>query len=205
MPQYSADERKSRTNLSWNMYLDLEKEIIDFLNYVPLAESQLEVFSPKLANIILQAGPEVLNAFNLSIGNLEARAKMDKMFVSSNPSYDLDAIWREEAELRKNHKSLTFNKYYAFLEKNGYYKLSRAEVQFRENASFVFNPFNEEIPNWWKIYNGLKHDKYDNLSRATLFETLICLGGLFWTLDSCAEALYIQDRLTSKVFLRIKK
>jgi hypothetical protein len=179
MPQYSADERKSRTTLSWNMYLDLEKEIIDFLNYVPLTESHLGIFSPKLAKIILQAGPEILNAFNLSIGNLEPRAKMDEMFGEGGLSTEIAALWTEEAELRKNHKSLTFNKYYAFLEKHGYYKLSRAEVQLTEKPSFVFNPFNEEIPNWWKIYNGLKHDKYDNMSRATLFETLTCLSGLF--------------------------
>ncbi|MCJ7630998.1 hypothetical protein MUP77_01160 [Candidatus Bathyarchaeota archaeon] len=205
MPQYSFEERASRISLSWRFYLDMENEIIDFLNYVPLVESHLEVFSPKLVTIILQAGPEIINAFNLSIGNLRQRAAIEDWFEGSELSTDLDEIWRIEADLRNNNRSLSFKRYYDFLEKHGLPKISKAEIQLRENASFVLNPFIEENPNWWDIYNSLKHDKYDSLSRATLFETLICLGGLYWLLDSCAEDLHVDDRIISKVFLRIRQ
>lgn len=187
------------------MYLDLENQIIDFLNYIPLVESHLEVFSPKLATIILQTGPEIINAFNLSVGNLISFSDMNDMFGEGTLQNDLNALWREEAELKTNHKSLTFKKYYTFLEENSYYKPSKAQVQLKEDTSFILNPFDADIPNWWKIYNGLKHDKYENLSRATLFETLLCLAGLFWILDCCFEELYIEDKLASRVFIRKKK
>ena len=184
------------------MYLDLEKEMADFLSYVPLEKSHSEVYSPKLVKIILQVGPEILNAFNLAIGNINPTAKIDEMFGMSDLSNDLSALWTEEAELRSKKQSLSFKKYYAFLEKYGFNKPSKAEVQLREKNSLILTPFKEDFPNWWAVYNSLKHDKYNNLSSATLFTTLMCLGALFWMLDCCAEDLYIDDGLSSNLFLR---
>lgn len=206
MPYYPEKERKSRIQLSWNTYLDLENEIIDFLRYVPLVESHLEVFSPKLATIILQVGPEVINAFNLSVGNVEDCAKAFADLKTENPEKDaVDALWTEETRLRTRNQSLSYKKYYDLLELYWSYKPSKSEIKVLDNLSFVLNPFNQEAPNWWNVYNGLKHDKYDSLSKATLFEALISLGALFWTLDCCAKEIRMDNITESKLFVRIKK
>ena len=41
-------------------------------------------------------------------------------------------------------------------------------------------PFERIPPNWWNVYNLLKHDKYNNLEKATLKNTLKAVGGLYW-------------------------
>jgi len=202
MPQYPYDERVARTKLSWNTYLDLESELLGFLRYVPLVENHLEVFSPKLATIILQVGPEVINAFNLLAGNTFVSAKVDSSFGDSTLEDELNALWQEEVNRRNNHRSLSYTQYCNFLNQYGFDKPKYAKVELIDNPSFILNPFNEQPPSWWNIYNGLKHDKYENLGKATLFEVIIGLGALFWTLDKCAEELRIENLISSKLFLQ---
>jgi hypothetical protein len=208
MPQYPHDERVDRTKLSWNTYLDLESEMLDFLRYVPLVENHFEVFSPKLAALIFQVGPEVTNAFNLLAGNTDAYKKMDSMFEGGGAlEKALNALWQEETNRKsaRRPQSLSYNYYCVFLNQHGYNKPRNAKVKLIDNPSTVLNPFNEQCPNWWKIYNGLKHDKYENLGNATLFEALNSLGALFWSLDCCADELHIENLISSKLLQRVGK
>jgi hypothetical protein len=209
MPKYTEDEKKARTVLSWKMYLQLENEMIDFLDYVPLDDKHLEVYSLKLIAIILQAGPEVISGFDVAIGNLN---KYFQITGANELQSDLDALWKDEERLRAEKKSLSFKRYYDFLEKHCYAKPSKALVECCnkpssalievKESSYVFGPLATQSPEWWDVYNRLKHDKYTNLKKATLKIALDSLGALFWIQSLNMDEVYGQTKIDSQLFNR---
>lgn len=161
----------------------------------------VKFFSLKLAIIIYQVGPEVINAFNLLTGNL--KLGVNSAFRDDNSlEVDIEQLWAHENELRNNNRSLTYPEYYKIIEKYGFHKPSSAKIKLIEESTFIFEPFKERFPAWWNIYNGLKHNKYDHLSKATLFETLNSLSALFWALDYNMDELHINNSIKSKLFSR---
>jgi len=73
MPYSHQEERKSRIQLSWNTYLDLEEQVIDFLSFVPLIESHLSLLS-ETSNYYLASWTRGYKPFNLLIGNVKIRS-----------------------------------------------------------------------------------------------------------------------------------
>jgi hypothetical protein len=67
MPRYSKSEIEKRNDFSQKMFSQLEGNMKDFLDYVPLDEDNLKVFSPKLITLILDAGPELISAFDIAV------------------------------------------------------------------------------------------------------------------------------------------
>jgi len=199
MPQLSNTEREKATKASWTEYIKQENAMLEFLEYVPLAECHFQVYSPKLVSILYEVGPELMNIFNVAIGNTKPLAKMDKFMGDGQLSVELDKIWSDEVELQERTQSLSFRRYYDFLEKWSVRKLSTAQVEIIEN-SLMLTPFKDQTPEWWTTYNGLKHSKQTSLTKATLFTTLMGLSGLFWPIKRSADDLHIDDGLDSKIF-----
>lgn len=183
------------------MYLQLEKDLIDFFDYVPLDAKHLEVYSPKLVALILQIGPEVISGFDIAVGNQNRYAKMAEIIEGGDLPSDLEALWRDEAELKAKNKSLSFKRYSDFLEKHCYAKLSKASVGVKESSYVVF-PFTTQPPEWWDVHNSLKHDKYTNLKNATLKMALVSLGALFWIQSLNMSEIYIENKSESQLFIK---
>jgi hypothetical protein len=212
MPKYTEEERKARTLLSWKMYIQLERDMIDYLDYVPLDEKHLEVYSPKLIAIIIQVGPEIISGFDVAVANLNKYVKIAKEFEGSDLPSDLEALWKHETELKTINKSISFKRYYDFLEKHCYNKPSSALVEYCnkpssalveiKESSYVFSPLATQPPEWWDVYNRLKHDKYTNLKKATLKIALDSLGALFWIQSLNMDEVYGQTKIDSQLFNR---
>lgn len=114
---------------------------------------------------------------------------------------ELAELLKKEKDLKGKHRSLTFTDYYCFLSKHDIPPLNVATVQMKESAIFTM-PFEETYPCWWKSYNLLKHNKYNNLKMATLKNTLKATAGLFWLIDNNCKIFHFDEPFQSKVFLR---
>jgi len=165
------------------MFHQLEREVEDFLTYVPLDFNHLHVYSLKLVEVMLGIGPEVVSSFDL--------ATFPSLFVPvyfprSNDEIDRarEELLDEETDRRKKRRSLTFRHYYDFLRLASRLWTHKLQCPIRLKALDAYVvPFEEPVPEWWQIYNALKHDKYSNLRKATLANALKALGGLFWLVE----------------------
>jgi len=155
----------------WNMYRDMERSFIRFLDYVPLTEAHKNVYSHKLLNLLLQIGGYVDTAFKEMArysqfdGNELCQRIRDK--TSSGDIISIE-VFRDAFE--------------------PIYELSARTVVIRALVSFTalwgdckpFSDFRDKkTTTWWSAYNGVKHNWLENLKRANLENTCAALGGAF--------------------------
>ncbi|PKM75828.1 MAG: hypothetical protein CVU90_15635 [Firmicutes bacterium HGW-Firmicutes-15] len=158
------DEATADLMISW--YQNLENQLLDFLNYVPYHQQNINVFSPKLATIITE-----------SCGLMDSILK----YKTPNPINMSD---------RKNIKKRNLNiDHYAELygEKLANYKaiLLLSPVQYiQPYSNWLISGITYSNPSppsltWWKAHTDIKHDRIDNLELANLNNALYSLCGLF--------------------------
>jgi hypothetical protein len=203
MPKYSESEIEKRNAFSQRIFDQFEGNMKDFLDYVPLDEDNLKVFSPKLVTLILDVCPELISAFDIAVN-------CTNVWESTYPELRdaREMLWRKEKNEREHNRSLTFNDYMDFLEKHYLSnKLSTEIVQLIELEAY-FKPF--ELTNtswanieWWHTYNLLKHDKYSNRKKATLVLGLKSLGALFCIVNHNSN-FFLRNTLRSSIFLPIE-
>jgi hypothetical protein len=209
LPKYPRNERKNRIMLSQRMFQELEDDMTEFLSFVPLNKNHFNVYSLKLVRIILYGGPEILNAFELAICNLEDKVGMHEQFnvgkyekFGDNLQKDLDTFWKDEAKNRNTERpqSPSFNRYFCLLDEYGFNKISKATVHLKECPDVVLCPFSKNPPpEWWDVYNVLKHDKYSSWMKANLLTALTCLAALFWLVNNNLRELS-RDSFSSRIF-----
>ena len=105
MPRYSSDEITPRNEFACKMFNQMEGYLDDFLSYVPLDEIHFNVYSLKLATIILEAGPELISALDVAV----AITRLIPMWEMTDPTLqpDRDELWSKEEKLKTNKRSLT--------------------------------------------------------------------------------------------------
>lgn len=150
----------SNSAMSWEQYLILERNFIEYLNYVPLSPSHYNVWSFQLGSLLIDIGSVV-----------------DSFFKNSIFSTRLDHL-PEIQEIRKHNLKMPV---YRDVFEN-FSGLSSKSVYELRNTKKLF-PFEEwkmgKAPFWWDSYNKVKHDRFKNHQKATLKSTLYALCGLF--------------------------
>lgn len=152
----------------WELYKDLERQFQDFLGYVPYLDGNENVYSYRLLNLILGIGGHVDSAFK----------EMARYPAFSNNSY-----CKEILELLKKGKIVPITLPLKAFETE--YKLSQKVVIFKrlpdreEVIPFKPRSARTQSPNWWKIYNGIKHDVGVNIKEANLQNIRDALAGAF--------------------------
>jgi hypothetical protein len=190
LSKYTFDEFQDRVRLSERMYCSLEDRMEDFLDYVPLDQAHLNVYSLELVSIILETGPEILSSFDLIV--FPNQTRFIDHFTEARKK-----LLEKEKSLRKN-QSLTFTDYSSFLNKS--MSLNTKTIEIVGLNAYTL-PFKEDYPEWWNVYNKLKHDKYSNLKKATLKNALKALGALCLLKDYYVEGVpAMDDRLGSSLF-----
>jgi hypothetical protein len=180
------------------MFYQIEKRLIDFIDYVPLIFNHIKVHSPKLISVILEVGPETINSFDLAVfhkGQRSIREVFDPNITACR-----EILLKKEMEQRKTRRSLTFKDYYSFLNSNEVPKLSEATIVVKE-SNFYIMPFEQSHPPWWQCYNSLKHDKYSNLEGATLRNALKATGALYWLIERNSFWASIKPKFSSFLFM----
>ena len=147
----------------WASYEPLEDTFIDFLSYVPWTQKHKEVWSPKLANLLLNIGSIIDSTF---------RSYLESPTL--NTAKDINEIRSDQ----RKQKITAFQKVY-----DDVYSFSNRDV-------YLLSPEEKLIPwsnwqkqdtslKWWTAYNKVKHDRFKNITEANLENTLNALSGLF--------------------------
>lgn len=161
----------------WEYYGDLEHQFEDFLEYVPYIDKNKTVCSFRLANLILSIGGHVDSAFKKIAfyrGFNRGHAKFKKI---------KEKVKQSRENLKKGKGPITVKieenlvavdeEYGIFNEKIIFKRLPKRELVQ------PFKPYNSKTkaPEWWEVYNGLKHDFVENFEKATLQITKDALAG----------------------------
>lgn len=158
MPLYKNE------TVSWEQYLSLEQNFLEYLRSVPLEKKHNEVWSYQLGNLIIDIG-SVIDSF--------LRNSIYLQSLDSVPGI-------QEIRSKEKKKGLSIGDYHKIYYKH--YKLSSKSVYELRNYNKI-NPFyrwkSNPPPFWWTAYNKVKHNRFENRKRATLKSTLYALSALF--------------------------
>lgn len=151
----------------WELYKDLERQFQSFLEYVPYLEGNENVCSFKLLNLILGIGGHVDSAF-------KEMSRYPKFSNNDNCKRVLELLKESEENIKEGKAPKTVPIWLSLKAYEQEYKLSERMVIFKrlpEREDVIpFKPFNANMnsPEWWEIYNGLKHDVSLNIKKANL-------------------------------------
>lgn len=162
----------------WELYLDLERQFLNFLEYVPYLEGNENVYSFRLLNLILSIGGHADSAFK-EIAHYQS-------FSKNKDCQKILKILRESEENVKEGKApKTVPIWLPLKAFDKEYRISREKIIFKRlperELITPFHPHNPrtKAPEWWGIYNGLKHNISVNIKKANLRNTLHALAGAF--------------------------
>jgi len=162
----------------WGLYKDLERQFQDFLEYVPYLPGNETVYSFKLVNLILSIGGHVDSIF-------KEMARYPKFSDNTECREILGKLKETEGRKEEGKGPITVPISLPLKAFEKEYKLSEKKVIFKrisEKLEIIpFTPYNPTTnsPEWWEIYNGLKHDVGINVEEASLKTTLTALAGAF--------------------------
>lgn len=162
----------------WELYKDLENRFRDFLEYVPYLEANENVFSFKLLNLMLSIGGYIDSAF-------KEMARYPGFSNNKDCQKILRLVRESEENIKKNKAPKTVPIWLPLRAFEKEYQLSRRKVLFKRLPSrekiMPFKAFHPKTraPEWWEIYNALKHNVGINYRKATLQNVRNALAGAF--------------------------
>jgi hypothetical protein len=177
----SADDRKTdkfENGNFWELYKDLERQFDNFLEYVPYLEGNEGTYSFKLANLILGIGGHVDSAF-------KEMARYPRFCSNVECKEILALMAKSEENVKEGKAPLTVPIRLPLKAFEKEYQLTKKKVIFKRlpdrETILPFAPCNERtnVPKWWEVYNGLKHDFSANFKTANVRNTRDALAGAF--------------------------
>lgn len=146
----------------WRYYLLLEEKFMQTINYVELSEKNFPTFSIEYAYLLQTIGSELDTFFKVYCG-----------------------FALNESNTMNDYRPRVLDKYPEIVK----------QTIVVEEFSLTLTPFkdwNTQSLKWWKAYNSVKHNRYDNLSLACLENVVNALAALF-----LLELKYLKE-LTAK-------
>jgi len=140
-----------RSNLHWNYFLALERDLEGVSRYIEFCPENLDVFSIELAHLLFAASSEV---------DVLAKSLCKLLDPEKNPQ-----MITAYAQIIRHHLP-TFSDEEIFLP--------RYAIQFKP----WINWREPKSPNWWSSYNHVKHERNTYFQEATLQNALNAMGGL---------------------------
>jgi hypothetical protein len=149
-----------------NSYESVEGRLGEFLRVVPYCDAHLDVWSPDLVTVMLEAGSQ------------------------------LDALWRDQARLSKyTTPKPDMVDYFTYLGSHLHFrwivfwgdeptKLYPFPT-WAAKSSFKRNDY-APLP-WWSAFTALKHDRLSERTQATLQHSVAAVAALFLAIINCDE------------------
>jgi len=162
----------------WELYKDLERQFQNFLEYVPYLNGNENVYSFRLLNLILSIGGHVDSAF-------KEMARYPLFSDNHDCKKILEKLRKSADNVEKGGRPLPVSIRLCLKAFDKVYKLSKKKVMFKRLPKWEkvqpFKPHNRKTnaPEWWGIYNGLKHDVSINIRNANLQITMNALASAF--------------------------
>lgn len=166
------------SGILWELYKDLERQFESFLEYVPFWEDNEKTYSFKLLNLILNIGGHVDSAFKEMVKYPDFSSNTDCQKIVKIMKQSEENIKRGKAPITAPI-SLSLK---ALDTLCGISEEKLIHKRLPEREFIVpFQPINKKTraPNWWEIYNGVKHNLSDNLKEASLRNPVDALAGAF--------------------------
>lgn len=153
-------------NLYWPVYKNLEKEVLDLSNHVHFDDKQLSIYSVKISELLIKCSVEI-EAISKELyfreGGLQPENEKDLYF-------DTDCIKLLEDKWSLSKKKLI---------------ISAPNFYFQNEENRVLTPLHKaskrgtSSSDWQKAYQGIKHNRTNNLSQGNIKNLLRALGSLF--------------------------
>ena len=141
----------------WNYYMALEDDLKKIARYIEFNQDNFTVYSLELAHLLLATSSEV-DVVLKSLCKL-----LDSNFNGSNIN-DYKSVIKEKLPHFMNEK-ICISRY------------GITDVQPWLNWTLE----EEKSPNWWKAYNGVKHQRDTNFKEANLQHVINSIGALLIT------------------------
>lgn len=160
---------------TYEQYQVIEKDFIDFIKIIPLTEKKnLDVYSPVLRDIIIRSCVQI-ELFFKEWAKYECSSNQENNLFEKYHTID------RTTKLPKGAKNWNFVDYFILKEK--YLKRKLIHVRDLNINCDVSEEWKEEknIPEWWKVYNAIKHDGINSKNKVSLkiaLDTLIALFSL---------------------------
>lgn len=146
-------------------YLAVERSLEEVLRFIPYCAAHENVWSPVLADCIIDA------------------------------SHQLDSLWKVTARQSScvaPTKELNIKDYFAYFgPAGGGSSIAGRWVVFWGEEAVQLRPFQpwdagayQKLP-WWSAYTDLKHDRWQNIEKATLREAVAAVSALFLAIVRC--------------------
>ncbi|MGB2841414.1 MAG: hypothetical protein WBC40_02870 [Halobacteriota archaeon] len=148
--------------IAWTSYTTVEDDFINYLDYVPWTHDHRKVWSPKLANLLLNTGSLIDSIFRsyLNRPTVDLGEDIDKIRGKRNPNIN---------DFQKVYENV-----YSFSNREVYLLSTEEKLTPWSNWQKQNSP-----PDWWTAYNHVKHNRFENKTEANLENTLYALSGLF--------------------------
>ena len=151
-------------NFFWQSYLQIEKEVLDLTSYILINDSQFDVYSIKIADLIIRVNVEIESiAKEIYKNNNGPKPKNGQHLIYDSECLKfLDTIW-------------TLSKKQVIII-NPWFQLEK-----EENKIFppLKNAYKTGEPKWKEAYQSLKHDRANSLQKGSLRFLIKSMGALF--------------------------
>lgn len=153
-------------NLYWPIYLNLENELIDLSNKIHIDDKQLDVYSPLIADLIIRCAVEVeaiSKEMYLKLNTENTKETRDLFFDTDCMEY-INSKW----DICAKEVSIKAINFYFTKEEN---KILRPLYKANKRGA--------SSAKWLVAYQGLKHDRKNNLAKGNLRNAINALGALY--------------------------
>lgn len=156
----------AKIDLFWQSYLQFEKELIEITHYILVDDKQLEVYSLRLADLIIRVNTEIetlAKSLHKANGN-PAPANPSHLMYDSDCLSHLDKIWTLSKKV-----VLVINPMFCLSNSD-----NRCFKPLREA-----HKVGEDGPKWKSSYQAIKHDRANSIEKATVKNLLHAMAALF--------------------------
>jgi hypothetical protein len=175
----SGFEILGQAEYAWSSLERLEDTIRQFSDHAEINDDHLTIYSREMALTLLQVGSLVETTIKRIIrdDSLDTFPNVSTVLVDArrdSPPFPNIQSYRNilEPVFRMSRRSVNFRLYRYARNLNPFSTFARAE---------------DVSPGWWKAYNSMKHDLFQNLKEATLEQVLNGSAALFLLSVLCRE------------------
>jgi hypothetical protein len=163
---------KTKLGYSWAAYKAIEEDMLRVVEYIPLETRQYDVYSFKLADIIVRSCSHIDSLFKDVLRSQTLSDHKDQKEVTA-----------ARGKLAKR-KMLKIDDYIKIF--GDCLNLAPVKVTIRRSGeekepfkTFKEPKLEDKVPTWWTAYNKLKHDFYSEVEIGNMENALDSLSALF--------------------------
>jgi len=152
-------------NFYWPIYKSLERELIELSNLIHIDDRQLEIYSIKIAELLLRTCVEIESISKaLYFENGGVKDDDNNLFFDTDCLNLLETLWQLS---KKQIQISSINFYFTKLENISLTPLKKANKRGASSSD------------WQKAYQAVKHNRVTSLSKANLKHLIRAMGALY--------------------------